>query len=259
MNGNSQTGILSYQDVSLWYGSALVLITDRIRSSFSRTQRDEIDVSSRVKTIDTLRAKLLRQPDYAINRIHDVMGVRIVADMGLDRQNEITRQICKSFDKTQISDLRDDSHSGYRAVHVAVILPGSVCAEIQIRTTLQDDWANCYELAADIFGREIRYGDYPSDKTQNDIVCMLQKLSDMQIAHFENTNTHFTNLKTEATKIFAKLDGMKNLDEDVIKLRNTLVEYILHGTQITNEKQQDIRKNIQGFRNMLETYSSESK
>ena len=66
-----------------------------------------------------------------------------------------------------VHDLRNDPHSGYRAVHIWLKQPARV--EIQIRTHLQGRWANMYEAAADVLGREIRYGALPtgaSDKRQ---------------------------------------------------------------------------------------------
>ena len=44
-------------------------------------------------------------------------------------------------------------HNGYRAVHIHVDFPAGK-AEIQIRTPLQAEWANAYEIAADIFDIE---------------------------------------------------------------------------------------------------------
>ncbi len=46
-------------------------------------------------------------------------------------------------------------------------------------------WANMYESAADTLGREIRYGNVPSDARQRELVAQLQELSG-SIADIEN-------------------------------------------------------------------------
>ena len=51
---------------------------------------------------------------------------------------------------------------GYRAVHVIVRTQGCL-VEVQVRTYLQDMWAQIVERLADTFGRQIRYGEPPTD------------------------------------------------------------------------------------------------
>ena len=60
------------------------------------------------------------------------------------------------------ADRRAVPSHGYRAVHVIVTVDHRL-VEIQVRTTLQDLWAQVVERLADQWGRGIRYGDPPSD------------------------------------------------------------------------------------------------
>jgi ppGpp synthetase/RelA/SpoT-type nucleotidyltranferase len=80
-------------------------------------------------------------------------------------------------------DLRDNPHSGYRAVHLWLRLPGRV--EVQIRTHIQGQWANTYEAVADVLGRGIRYGEMPEDKKSAQLVVALQDLSKHAISILE--------------------------------------------------------------------------
>ena len=118
-------------------------------------------VSGRPKTIISLKEKLRRMPKTPLERIHDVAGARLDCDVTLTQQRRIADELCDLFTKcgatrVDIKDLRDGSHSGYRAIHLHLRFPAGF-AEVQVRTALQSHWANVYESAADIFGRHIRY------------------------------------------------------------------------------------------------------
>lgn len=119
--------------------------------------------------------------------MQDLAGVRIEADLLLDEQTALAREIAQHFgaDAAAIHDLREGAHAGYRAVHVWVRLPAGR-VEIQIRTALQHLWANAYESLGDVGGRGIRYGEpidpapgldpdqvHAAVQTMNDLSCTL--------------------------------------------------------------------------------------
>jgi ppGpp synthetase/RelA/SpoT-type nucleotidyltranferase len=54
---------------------------------------------------------------------------------------------------------------GYRAVHV-IARVGGLLVEVQVRTILQDAWAQAMERLADSVGREVRYGALPSEHAE---------------------------------------------------------------------------------------------
>jgi hypothetical protein len=57
-------------------------------------------------------------------------------------------------------DRRADPRFGYRAVHLIVRID-ELLVEIQIRTEMQDSWAQIVERLGDRWGRDIRYGGDP--------------------------------------------------------------------------------------------------
>ena len=118
-------------------------------------------VSGRPKTIISLKEKLRRMRGTPLERIQDVAGARLDCDVTLTQQRRIADELCDLFTecgatRVDIKDLRDGSHSGYRAIHLHLRFPAGF-AEVQVRTALQSLWANVYESAADIFDRQIRY------------------------------------------------------------------------------------------------------
>lgn len=118
-------------------------------------------ISGRVKTESTLLQKLRRMGTTPISNIQDVAGLRFDSSLTLSEQIKVAEVFKNAFlvegaKRVDIRDLREESHSGYRAIHLH-IRSGLGRAEMQIRTALQSKWANLYEEAADIYGRDIRY------------------------------------------------------------------------------------------------------
>ncbi|GAA2226944.1 hypothetical protein N1031_03405 [Herbiconiux moechotypicola] len=171
----------NYVDVMLWYNELAASVQKSIRdldwSSLLDTRTPNI--TSRGKTRDTLVQKLRREESIPLHRVQDIAGVRFEADMTLDEQMAVAVAIAGVFglrpESEYIHDLRDAHHSGYRAVHVWIQTTGRV--EVQVRTTLQGEWANMYERAADVLGRGIRYGQVPREEPARTLVEQLQELS----------------------------------------------------------------------------------
>ena len=118
---------------------------------------------TRVKTTTTLAEKLRRERSMRLSRVQDLAGARITVS---DRiaQDEARDAIARHFEglgcPCRVVDRRATPSHGYRAVHVVVQVDG-IPVEIQIRTELQNTWAQIMERLADQWGRGIRYGQDP--------------------------------------------------------------------------------------------------
>jgi ppGpp synthetase/RelA/SpoT-type nucleotidyltranferase len=149
--------------------------------------------TTRVKTTGTLIDKLRRSPHLHLKTIHDVAGTRIVIDGGRLEQDQVAQQIIEAFadcpKAPEPIDRRANPSHGYRAYHVVVYEDG-MPVEVQIRTKLQDAWAQITEKLGDAWGRGLRYGlgpdqpDSPADPsvegsvTRADLVQVLARLAD---------------------------------------------------------------------------------
>jgi len=149
----------------------------------------------RLKSELTLVEKLRREPGMRLSRMQDVAGMRIVDDMTRVQQDELARRIADLFDRARIADRRAKPSSGYRAVHVVATIEGRF-VEIQLRTVLQNLWAQAFERLGDVWGRQIRYGLAPDDPdrpesigagTRRDRVHSLLKLSEVIAENEEAT------------------------------------------------------------------------
>ncbi|MGX5770317.1 RelA/SpoT domain-containing protein [Microbacterium trichothecenolyticum] len=177
----------AYSDVMLWYNDVAATVQQAISNlDWSPLLGGRaFEVTSRPKTIDTLRQKLQRDPNTPLPSVQDVAGVRFEAEMSLDEQDAVARAIAGLYDQDPscVKDLRATPHSGYRAVHVWLRLP--VRVEVQVRTHMQSAWANAYEAVADVIGRDIRYGQMPENDLERGVVEALQDVSLKAIAPSE--------------------------------------------------------------------------
>jgi ppGpp synthetase/RelA/SpoT-type nucleotidyltranferase len=124
--------------------------------------------TSRIKTTDTLVAKLRRNPSMSLTTVQDIVGFRVLvpAGSGRNEQDGIVRTIIRALEANgfvaTIIDRRAKPSSGYRAVHLVADVDSMHC-EIQVRTRWQQQWAELVEKLGDFWGRGIRYGDLPID------------------------------------------------------------------------------------------------
>lgn len=143
-----------------------------------------IEATPRLKTSSTILEKLIREKTR-LGSMQDIAGVRIVRDMSLAEQDEMAGSIIDRLGQKKVDDRRARPSHGYRAVHVVVEVDGFL-VEIQIRTLLQNLWAQIMETLGDRIGRGIRYGELPKEPLQRRAVEDLIKLS-TQIAEVEQS------------------------------------------------------------------------
>lgn len=125
----------------------------------------------RIKTRGTLVEKLVRERSR-LSSVQDVAGTRIILPPTLpslitrmrssrEDQDDVVASLVQEFEGAKVSDRRLSPSHGYRAVHVIVPTSAGVLVEIQVRTAVQQAWAESNERLADVVGREIRYGERP--------------------------------------------------------------------------------------------------
>lgn len=107
------------------------------------------------KTVRSIIAKLRRQ-STSLRQIQDLVGCRIVVPDIIDQQ-EYRVALARLFPTAQVVDRAGTPQRGYRAVHI-IVREGNQRFEIQLRTQLQDEWANIVEKLADRLGLEVKYG-----------------------------------------------------------------------------------------------------
>lgn len=201
------SGCPDYGAVMLWHNDLASTIADVVNSRQWDSQGvEEFAVTARSKTVDTLIQKLERST-LKLDRVQDLAGVRIDTGLSLTKQTQLANEIAAYFgtDRVTVRDLRQDPHSGYRAVHLWLVLPAGR-VEIQIRTIYQSLWANVYEGLADLFGRGIRYDQAPDNPAGTGLVQHMHQLS-AEIAHDEAIADNLENVMDQWLAAFVDRAG----------------------------------------------------
>ncbi len=109
----------------------------------------------RLKRPESVIAKLERDSRIRLSRMQDIAGCRLVSE-NKSEQDEIYVRLQTDFDVYRAYDIRENPHSGYRAVHV-VIRRDEKFVEVQVRTRNQREWARLSELAT-AYDSSVKYG-----------------------------------------------------------------------------------------------------
>lgn len=182
----------------LWHNDLASEIADVLTATqWVNKPKAQFAVTARSKTVDTLVQKLQRS-SLKLDRVQDLAGVRIDTDLNLSRQTRLAHEIADHFGRDRVTtrDLREAPHSGYRAVHLWLVLPAGR-VEVQIRTLYQSLWANVYEGLADLVGRGIRYNEIPGDEMVRQVVERMHTMS-AEIAHDELVADQLDNMVVSA-------------------------------------------------------------
>jgi putative GTP pyrophosphokinase len=116
-----------------------------------------VDVSQRLKRRATIIGKLDREPKMDLTRMADIGGVRARLPTLRDL-NAVSRRLKKTWTVVRTRDyIASPKRSGYRALHHVVKRDGRLI-EVQLRTVLQDAWANQVEEDGRQLGVGFKFG-----------------------------------------------------------------------------------------------------
>ncbi|MFC7273432.1 hypothetical protein ACFQS1_05515 [Paractinoplanes rhizophilus] len=218
-----------------------------------------LHATTRVKTRSVLIEKLRREHGMLLARVQDLAGARTVIDGGWTEQDGVVSNIVTHFHAwtgkaPKVVDRRVAPSHGYRAVHV-IVFPDGVPVEIQVRTELQNYWAQIVERLADRWGRNIRYGADPenpqlpaegihhrdgSPVTRGEVIRNLRAVS-LEIAAIEATERQMNvfqnrtpaSLEQRIANTFHR--EMTDPDADAVlyypRLRRIFKDFITRGTE----------------------------
>lgn len=206
-----------------------------------------IHCGSRLKTHSTLIDKLRREKSR-LSSVHDIAGLRIVKDMSLAEQDDLVKLIVGVFAGSRRIDRRAEPSHGYRAVHV--IAKVEECfVEIQVRTGLQDIWAQVMETLGDIVGRGVRYGEPPPAVAE--VVEMLQETS-QEIADLEAGRDSLDRLESSlAVPSRSPSDDEGPTDDELAEIEAALQE-VDRLKETMKSSEENLRGSLQRVLSILE-------
>lgn len=143
-----------------------------VLTTLRKLTAEKYSVSERArKTTNSIVAKLQRQP-LTLGQMQDISGCRLIVP-DLIVSQDVAAKVVAEFPKSRLVDRRKNPSHGYRAVHI-IVYNSDYPYEIQLRTNLENAWAQLSEKAADVYGFQLKYGGGP------DVVAhLLNALSDI--------------------------------------------------------------------------------
>ncbi len=224
-----------------------------------------LSVRGRTKTLVTLREKLTRMGGHQLPVIRDLVGLRIVGDMTLDDQDLVLLVAFAALGiakhDVKVIDRRDVPAKGYRALHGEIALDG-LKVEIQVRTSLQHEWAEVYEKMGDRFGRSIRYPDEEATHGPHQLrIKTVRVMSDVSrsIRHDEENNHAHTGRRLIEQLMEEERTGQRPLpvkaltssgerNEALERLRSSTAEMI----HLSQQQQERLRDMLATLASMVE-------
>lgn len=140
-------------------------LLDEYRRSFTNAyetvvgairQELRLEPTGRPAKSTTSIAQKLRRESVRLTQIQDTAGCRVIIP-DVSEQERVLTSLLELFPASTVSDRRQKPSYGYRAVHVITQVNGKP-VEIQIRTTLQQLWAELSEKLSDLSDPAIKYG-----------------------------------------------------------------------------------------------------
>lgn len=147
----------------------------------------KLEVTQRLKRTPTLIGKLGRHPG-TVTQMHDIGGVRAAVPT-LPQIYTVRRRLLKSWTIVRERDyIENPKEDGYRALHLVVLRKG-FAIEVQIRTAMQNFWANMVEEISRDLRTDYKFGD-GDDGTRE----LLTSVSEV-IAAFDRGQISYENLR----------------------------------------------------------------
>ena len=172
-----------------------VVATVRSATGLEPTGRDR-------KTSFSIVEKLRRQETMHLSQIQDIAGCRaVVAD--ITEQDKVVELLTRAFAKAKVIDRRQRPSHGYRAVHIIAAVRNKP-VEIQVRTELQNLWAQQSEVMADVSDPRIKYGSGDPDALE------LLSSHSRQIADLEKEERELAKRKADFVKRMKALNKIFN-------------------------------------------------
>ncbi len=115
------------------------------------------EVAQRLKRLTTIIDKLEREPRMQVTQMQDVGGVRALLP-SLSHLYAVSRRLRKTWTIIRVRDyVAKPKPSGYRALHL-IVRRGGYPVEVQLRTALEDAWANQVEEDGRQIGVGLKFG-----------------------------------------------------------------------------------------------------
>jgi len=162
--GQHSPELLKAVEVIDWWRDEHAKSLSRVSASLSHyvAKEGRPVVAQRLKKFPTIADKLLREPKMKLSRMADIGGVRAVLP-SQEAAYSIARRLRRNWTITRVRDyVAEPKKDGYRALHLINRHRGRLI-EVQLRTKLQDAWANSVEADTRRVAPGLKFGAGPAE------------------------------------------------------------------------------------------------
>jgi ppGpp synthetase/RelA/SpoT-type nucleotidyltranferase len=193
----------------------------------------DLEPTGRPAKSTTSIAEKLRRESIRLSQIQDIAGCRLIVSDTVE-QDRVVASLVDLFPNNGVVDRRQTPSHGYRAVHViAKVQQKGV--EIQIRTTLQQLWAELSEKLSDVYDPAIKYGggDESIKQVLTEASSAVAKLEKVELQLFKaqqhlssrGSEVDLTEESGEATmNLQIKLTLLQESRQSIINLFQSVIE-----------------------------------
>jgi hypothetical protein len=165
-----------------------------------------VDVTQRLKRTETIGNKLSREPTMDVTQMQDIGGVRARLP-SIEHVYAVSLRLERNWTIHRTRDyIAEPKPSGYRALHHIARREGRLI-EVQLRTTLQDAWANQVEDDGHATGIGFKFGQ------GSDAVNAYYGLVSRAFALVEQDEAIPTELATELQLAYARIRGVLPMND----------------------------------------------
>jgi len=165
----------------------------------------QLEPTGRPAKSTTSIAEKLRRESIRLTQIQDIAGCRLIVPEVAD-QERVVASLVELLTAIAVIDRRQKPSHGYRAVHIVATIDGKG-VEIQVRTALQQVWAELSEKLSDLIDPAIKYGGGEEDVKQ-----LLSELS-VTIAEQETNESRVLEMQRSVDAMLSKpglTDGLRS-------------------------------------------------
>jgi len=159
-------------------------------------------------------AEKLRRESIRLSQIQDIAGCRLIVSDARE-QDRVVASLRELFPFHSVVDRRHKPSHGYRAVHV-IAKVDKKGVEIQVRTALQQLWAEVSEKLSDVMDPAIKYGG-GAKKVQQFLAA-----SSVVVAKHEEDESQIFRIRQELTKLSSEADLTPKATKDIMRLQRDL-------------------------------------
>lgn len=144
------------QEFRVSYKNALKIANLEINKILKRLEKNAV-VVYRIKRIESIKSKLLRQPKMNLSRMEDIAGLRCIVkdEQAVYKVKDALEQYSNLNPKLLHDYIQKPRVSGYKSLHFSISADSKIL-ELQIRSDTQHDWATLVEITDEILGTHLK-------------------------------------------------------------------------------------------------------